>query len=101
MKTIVVREGNTVVAVELTKTTERATRRAATAKKAAKVAAEAAKYDKKAWQKPSKQDYILEKAMKESEGNYIYVGYHAREGYSVINTSKKYKRTRKFYVDEF
>ena len=101
MLTLVTREDGIVVSVELTKTTERAARRAATAKKAAKVAAEAAKFEKKGWQKPNKQDYILEKAMKESEGNYIYVGYHAREGYSVINTSKKYKRTRKFYVEEF
>lgn len=97
MLTLVTREENVVVAVELAKTNERAARRAATAKKAGRVAAEAAKFEEKeAWQRPSKQDYLLEKAMKEP---YVYVGYHAHEGHTVINTSKKYKRINKYDTD--
>lgn len=98
MLTLLVRENGTVVEAKLVKTNERAARRAATAKKAAKVAAEAAKFEEKeAWQRPSKQDYLLEKAVDATVGNYMFIGHMAHDGVTVINTSKKYKRTSKKY----
>lgn len=85
----VVREEERVVEVKLTKTTERAARRAETAKKAAKVAVEAAKFEKDAWKQPNKQEYLFEKAANATIGNYMFIGHMAHDGFTVVNTSKK------------
>lgn len=72
MLTLVAREDGIVVSVELTKTTERAARRAATAKKALEVAVEAAKFEQKAWHKPQKWQYEEAKAPVQDDGCYSH-----------------------------
>lgn len=88
----VVREEERVVEVKLTKTTERAARRKATAKKAAKVAVEAAKFEKDAWKKPQKWEYEELKAPVQDDGYYSHHAYtlnRRTEGISFIELHHK------------
>lgn len=89
----VVREEERVVEVKLVKTSERAARRAATAKKAAKVAAEAAKFEEKAaWQRPQKWEYEELKAPIQDDGYYSHHAYtlnRRTEGVSFIELHHK------------